>query len=78
MSFCFNGDQFAYNYTERQLSEAHANSALTREPTHHSHLTQSTSVSEEDSAAASSTAATASTSASTAQPVAASETVKDE
>ncbi|KAI1657556.1 hypothetical protein F4813DRAFT_80804 [Daldinia decipiens] len=63
---------------ERQLSEAHAGASLTREPTHHSHLTQSTSLSEEDAAAGSLSAVPATTSTSTAQPIAASETVKDE
>ncbi|KAI0882784.1 uncharacterized protein GGS22DRAFT_190763 [Annulohypoxylon maeteangense] len=62
---------------ERQLSEAHANNtALTREPAHHSQLTQSTSVSEEEGAAGPSSGPTAS--ASTAQPIAVSETPKDE
>ncbi|KAI1482397.1 hypothetical protein F4774DRAFT_371168 [Daldinia eschscholtzii] len=63
---------------ERQLSEAHAGASLTREPTHHSHLTQSTSVSEEDAAAGSSSAAPTTASASAAQPIAASEGVKDD
>ncbi|KAI1166636.1 hypothetical protein F5B18DRAFT_606547 [Nemania serpens] len=35
---------------ERQLSEAHANAAITREPAQPSHLTRSTSVSEDDGA----------------------------
>ncbi|KAI1459315.1 hypothetical protein F4805DRAFT_421111 [Annulohypoxylon moriforme] len=62
---------------ERQLSDAHANNAgVTREPAHHSQLTQSTSVSEEEGAAGPSSGPTAS--ASTAQPVAISETAKDE
>ncbi|KAL7628082.1 hypothetical protein AAE478_002279 [Parahypoxylon ruwenzoriense] len=61
---------------ERQLSEAHANAPLTREPTHHSHLTQSTSVSEEEGATRSSSATAASTS--TTQPTVASDTTKDE
>ncbi|KAI1470967.1 uncharacterized protein F4812DRAFT_419660 [Daldinia caldariorum] len=63
---------------ERQLSEAHAGASLTREPTHHSHLTQSTSASEEDSAAGSSSTAPTAASAIVAQPVAASESVKDD
>ncbi|KAI1820768.1 hypothetical protein F4861DRAFT_40337 [Xylaria intraflava] len=54
---------------ERQLTEAHANSAITREPVQPSHLTHSTSVSEDDAAEASSVA--------TSQLAAASET-KDE
>ncbi|KAI1334835.1 hypothetical protein F5Y15DRAFT_428662 [Xylariaceae sp. FL0016] len=37
---------------ERQLNDAHASAAVTREPVQHSQLTHSTSVSEEDSAAA--------------------------
>ncbi|KAI0544485.1 hypothetical protein F4679DRAFT_589476 [Xylaria curta] len=41
---------------ERQLSEAHANATITREPAQPSHLTQSTSVSEGDTAEPSSTA----------------------
>ncbi|KAI2465080.1 hypothetical protein F4781DRAFT_435750 [Annulohypoxylon bovei var. microspora] len=61
---------------ERQLSEVHANAALTREPAHHSQLTQSTSVSEEEGAAGPSSGPTAS--ASTVQPIAVSETPKDE
>ncbi|KAI1410839.1 hypothetical protein F5Y13DRAFT_69676 [Hypoxylon sp. FL1857] len=61
---------------ERQLSEAHANTGLTREPAQHSQLTQSTSVSEEEGAAGSSSAAA--TSATTAQPAVVSETPKDE
>ncbi|OTA57735.1 hypothetical protein K449DRAFT_437198 [Hypoxylon sp. EC38] len=62
---------------ERQLSEAHANAGLTREPAHHSQLTQSTSVSEEEGAASS--ASTAATPATTAQPATTSETgPKDE
>ncbi|KAI0838906.1 hypothetical protein F5Y06DRAFT_266903 [Hypoxylon sp. FL0890] len=61
---------------ERQLSEAHAATGLPREPTHHSQLTQSTSVSEEEGAAGSSSAAT--TSATPDQPAAVSETPKVE
>ncbi|KAI2609432.1 uncharacterized protein GGS25DRAFT_520225 [Hypoxylon fragiforme] len=61
---------------ERQLGEVHANASLTREPAHHSHLTQSTSVSEEEGATGSSS--TTAASAGTAQPTASVETVKDE
>ncbi|KAI1122135.1 hypothetical protein F5Y10DRAFT_81193 [Nemania abortiva] len=39
---------------ERQLSEAHANASITREPAQPSHLTHSTSVSEDDAVGASS------------------------
>ncbi|KAI8629538.1 hypothetical protein F5Y19DRAFT_85398 [Xylariaceae sp. FL1651] len=39
---------------ERQLSEAHTSVSITREPAHHSQLTHSTSVSEENTAAVSS------------------------
>ncbi len=42
---------------ERQISEAHANVSITREPVQPSHLTHSTSVSEEDAAEASPVAA---------------------
>ncbi|KAI1105164.1 hypothetical protein F4804DRAFT_148417 [Jackrogersella minutella] len=63
---------------ERQLGEAHANTGLTREPAHHSQLTQSTSLSEEEGAARSSSAAAAAATTSTAQPVATPETPKDE
>ncbi|KAI0160903.1 hypothetical protein GGR52DRAFT_562117 [Hypoxylon sp. FL1284] len=61
---------------ERQLSEAHASVSLTREPAHHSQLTQSTSLSEEEVAARSSSASVAPASAS--QPTAVSDTPKDE
>ncbi|KAI1383132.1 uncharacterized protein F4822DRAFT_93545 [Hypoxylon trugodes] len=61
---------------ERQLTEAHANTTLTREPTHHSQLTQSTSMSEEEGTAGSSSAVAASTS--TIQPTAVADTPKDE
>ncbi|KAI0379805.1 hypothetical protein F5Y04DRAFT_282602 [Hypomontagnella monticulosa] len=60
---------------ERQLSEAHTGASVTREPTHHSHLTQSTSMSEEESAAGSSSVAAT---AGTPQPSAPSDTAKDE
>ncbi|KAI1651450.1 uncharacterized protein F4817DRAFT_131520 [Daldinia loculata] len=63
---------------ERQLSEAHAGASLSREPTHHSHLTQSTSVSEEYVAAGSPSAVPATASTNTPRPIAASETIKDE
>ncbi|KAI0011020.1 hypothetical protein F4779DRAFT_263962 [Xylariaceae sp. FL0662B] len=56
---------------ERQLSDAHANagSSVTREPVLHSHLTHSTSISEEGAGAAESSAAGPSTSTSQAATV---------
>ncbi|ORY62951.1 uncharacterized protein BCR38DRAFT_344918 [Pseudomassariella vexata] len=54
---------------ERQLSEAHANASVTREPAHPSHLLQSTSASEEDGTASVATAV---------QPTAVADTPKEE
>ncbi|KAI1774914.1 FAD dependent oxidoreductase-domain-containing protein [Hypoxylon cercidicola] len=45
---------------ERQLNDAHTNLSLTREPAHHSHLTQSTSMSEEEGVTGSSATAASS------------------
>ncbi|KAI0599411.1 hypothetical protein F4775DRAFT_551273 [Biscogniauxia sp. FL1348] len=71
--------------TERQLSEAHTNTAVTREPVHHSHLTHSTSASEEEGTPATTTStsqpavtAAIAAAAAVAAPVATSEVVKDE
>lgn len=61
---------------ERQLSDAHASASLTREPAHHSHLTQSTSMSEEEGVAGSSSATAGSSN--TTQPTVVSDTSKDD